>query len=607
MAEAPAAPNRFLRFWPLLALLAVQALIIAIAPSTAPTSVLGGGAAGNTGSTATVSGASGAITATTAAGAAAASTGKAGGTGTFTRAAAGPAAQSAAAAAAAGAAAAAAAAGSTAHCVGGREFAASLVFYAPPCTPGTIGAPYPGNGGATYQGVTGNTITVVDYYSNLGPEVNAIDQAQGGYVPYSGEQLWDSAMASFINSHYVLFGRTLKIITYQGQCQSVPPDTTCLTAEMDSIIQTYQPYIVLWVNNTLCSVCYAEIAKDHTIGMGGIGFSDNLSNELAPYFYSADQSSTRIETAFAQWWCAQMSSVNVPSRKVAFAGTENSAQNFNGQARRLGVISTNDPDNENTVTQVLANALASDCGDKIWHTYFYSQNINTAAQQVSAGLAAMDTPTDPANAVLCLCDSVAPQFLFEGASGDNYWPEILMANNQLMDQDNTGQNYETAPSCPSSKNCEFSNAVGISPIEAQPPQGTGPAAAVWAQQGQKASLAANLGSDSNADSFLQQFLMMANLIENAGPDLTPANMQARAPSLGAVGGGTTGHQLLGFASGDWHWSQDDRVVYWDENAVSKYNNVNGTFCQIEGSRFNLGQFPSLASGPPVPAVRPSTC
>lgn len=489
----------------------------------------------------------------------------------------------------------------------GREFDASVIYYAPACTPGIIGAPDPGNGGATYQGVTGNTITVVDYWSNYGPEVNAIDQAQGGYVSFGGETLWDSTVASFINSHYVLYGRTLKIIPYQGQCQVVPPDTTCLTAEMDSVVQTYQPYIIIWVNNTVCSVCYAEIAKDHTIAMGGIGFSDTLSNELAPFFYSSDQSSTRIETAFAQWWCAQMSSVNVPSRKVAFAGTENPSQNFNGQPRRLGVISTNDPDNENSVTQVLAPALASDCGDKIWHTYFYSQDINTAAQQVQAGLAALDTASNPANAVLCLCDTVAPQILFQGASANNYWPEILMANDQLMDQDNTGQAYESGPACPSSANCEFSNAIGISPIDSQPAQGTGPAAVMWSQEGQKASLPNALGSYSNADSYLLQFLMMANVIENTGPALTPANMQSRAPAMGSVGGGTTGHQLLGFAPGDWHWSQDNRVVYWDENTASKYNNVAGTFCQVEGARFNLGQFPSEPNGPPVPAVRPSKC
>src|SRR5438045_6942045 len=124
--------------------------------------------------------------------------------------------------------------------------------------------------------------------------------------------------------------------------------------------------------------------------MGGDGFSDKFAHALEPYFYSGGESSTRVETGFAEWWCKNMTSVGT-GRKVQYALPNNPAQNFNGQPRRLGVISTNDPDNEDTVKQVLAPALAK-CGDKIWHTYFYDQNINTAAQQVEAGISAMDTP-----------------------------------------------------------------------------------------------------------------------------------------------------------------------------------------------------------------------
>jgi hypothetical protein len=363
----------------------------------------------------------------------------------------------------------------------------------------------------------------------------------------------------------------------------------------------------MWINNTVCSACYAEIAKDHVVAIGGAGFSDQMSNQLAPYFYSSDESSSRIETAFAQWWCGQMSSANVPSRVVTQAGTENSAQNFNGKPRVLGVISTNDPDNENTVTGVLGPALQKGCGDKIAHTYFYSQNINTATQQVSAGINAMDTPSNPASAVLCLCDSVAPQFLYQGESANNYWPENLVASDQLMDLDATSQNYNTGAACPSSSGCEFEKAFGLSPIEPQQPPGKDPASAVWQMEGMTAPLGQTMGSTANADQYLLQFVMTAALIENAGPNLTPATMQANAPKMGTMGGGTSGHPLLGFAPGDWHWTQDTRVVYWDNNAKSAYDGQPGTYCQIEGPRFNLGQYPVLNAGPPIPSPRPASC
>jgi hypothetical protein len=580
------------RFWPLVALLAIQALIIVVAPSTAPSrsspATSGSGAQGaNSGSSGTGSDlASGASATTLASGAgrngspAGASPG--GKATTFNP-------------------------GDTSHCVGGYEFSTSIAWYAPPCTAGSIGVADPQNGGATTTGVSSTQITIVDYVTDYGPEVNAILQAEGQYVSYQDEQQFDSVMEKFINSHFVLYGRSVKIITYQGTCQSVPPDTSCLTAEMDSIVETYKPYAIMWLDNTVCSACYAEIAKDHVVAIGGDGFSDALSDELAPYFYSADESSTREEEGFAQWWCGQMSSVDDASRVVNQAGTANPAQNFNGKPRVLGVISTNDPDNENTVTDVLEPALQKGCGDKVAHTYFYSQNINTAAQQVSAGIAAMDTPSNPATDVLCLCDPVAPQFLYQGEADNNYWPENLVADDQLMDLDQTSQNYDSGAACPTSGDCEYYDAFGLSPIEPQPPPGQDPASVIWQMEGGSGSVGSVLGSAANGDQLVQQVIMLASLIENTGPILTAANMQARAPDMGMVGGGTTGHELLGFAPGDWQWIQDNRVVYWDANAPSPYNGQAGTFCSIEGSRFDLGQFPSEPSGPPIPSPRPSHC
>jgi hypothetical protein len=98
----------------------------------------------------------------------------------------------------------------------------------------------------------------------------------------------------------------------------------------------------------------------------------------------------------------------------------------------------------------------------------------------------------------------------------------------------------------------------------------------------------------------QNWVMLANLIENAGPTLTAANMQARAPAMGMVGGGATREAQLGFAAGDWNWAQDNAVIYWDKNATSSYNGKPGTWVAVEGGRFNLGQYPAEPSGPPIP-------
>ena len=496
--------------------------------------------------------------------------------------------------------------GSRTHCVDGREFSASIDYYAPLCTAGTIGGTY-NNGGATYQGVTGSTITVVDYYADSGAIVDTILRGEGLYVSYQQVQQVDKAWQNFINSHYVLWGRKLKIVTYHSTCQTVPPDTTCLLAEMDSIVQTYHPYAVAW-GTTLCSVCFARLAQDHTVALGGVGFSQAFAQANAPYFWSPSESSTSIEKGFAKCWCNQLTSKN-SDRVVSFAQDQNPSQDFNGQKRVLGVISTNDPDNEDTVTNVLVPALNADCGDGAsvaQHHYFYSQDISTAAQQISAGISAMDTPTDPATDVLCLCDPVAPELLYSGEQDHNYYPENILADVQGMGNDPIAQNFVSTSSqqslaCPTPQDgCEFDNAFGITSAAALPPPAKEPGVIVYRDGG---------GTDLPEKPYVasgawELWNMLASLIENTGPDLTPARMAATAPSMGTIGGGTTGHFEVGFTKGSYDWTMDSRVVYWSTTTPSPYNNKPGTFIDIEGSRFLPDAFPKL-SEPPIPKSRSS--
>ena len=587
------------RYAPLAAALAVQLVIIVLAPSTAQkgTTLASGGGGAGFAAGADTGGDNGA------GGGAGAAGGAAGGAGGVAGGAGGP--GGAASARGSGGLPPGVATGDTAHCAGSHQYDPALAYWAPPCVPGLPGAPFPNNGGSPGPGVTADSITIIDYVTNYGAEVNAILQAEGQLVTADDAKPFDAAIQSFINKRYTLYGRKVKIITYASGCQAVPPNVPCLTQEIDKVIDQYKPFGFFW-NTTLCSACFAEVARKHVVAFGGDGFSDEFANQLAPYFYSGGESATRTETAFAQWWCNQMSSTNAPSRKVKYAKTNNPSQNFNGQARRLGVISTNDPDNEDTVNKVLAPAL-SKCGDKIWHTYFYDQNINTAAQQVEAGIAAMDTPTDPANVVLCLCDSVAPAFLYNGEQHHNYFPENVIASDQQMDWDTTGQSYvygNPSLGCPTpSQGCEYDLAFGLSTESPQEAQANDEGMRIFHDGGGQGPKPPGNMTPVTASQWARYYSMIANFMENTGPNLTAANMQARAVQLPPVGGGTSGRALLAVAPGDWNWIQDTRVIYFDKHAPSPYNGQPGTYVQIQGPRFNLGQFPQMPNGPDLPGGR----
>jgi len=489
--------------------------------------------------------------------------------------------------------------GTTAHCKLGRQFDPAIAYWAPPCVPGAIGAPF-NNGGNTYQGVTAKEIVVVDYVTNYGAQVNAILKAQGNLLEYDDAKTIDRAFQNFINSHYQLYGRKLKIITYQGQCTSVPPDTDCLFSEMDTIVKTYKPFGVFW-STTLCSQCFARLAQKGVVSFGGIGFSDKFANDNAPYFYNAGMSATRVQQLFAEWWCAQMSTKNQPGRTTKYAGTQNPARNFNGSPRELGVISTNDPDNMATVKDVLYKELQRRCGERVTHEYFYEQNINTAATQVQAGIGAMNTQNNPATTVLCLCDSVAPSFVYKGEQDNEYYPENVLADVQNMGYDNVAQAYRGSLACPKpGRGCPFDNALGIVDAPITKPMNELEGVKIF-QIGSGGGSLPSTVTPFTATNLARNWSMLASLMQNTGPNLTPANMGARKASLGSVGGGNTGMPTLSFPAGSWNWVQDVKLVWWNTNQNSPYNNAKGRYFSV-GNRYGPGQFPVMPGGPDVPTV-----
>ena len=481
-------------------------------------------------------------------------------------------------------------------CASGRQYATTLSYYAPPCVPGIPGAPDPNNGGATYQGVSANTIEVVNYVADYGAEVDQILKAQGLYYNASQASVWNKVYADFLNSHYQLWGRKIHVDTIEGGCRTVPPDYPCLIQDMDKTVAKYHPYAVIW-DTTVCSECFAELSRLHVVNIGGFGFSDAFHAANAPYSWDAGESSTRIEQEFADWWCNQMTSQGGSGRTAIFAETQNAAENFTNKPRSLGIVSTNDPDNQQTVQKMLLPLLKQKCGETIGsHYYFYAQNINTAAQQSQTAEERMNTPTNPATSVLCLCDPVAPQFGLNAYANNNYWPESILATDQSMDFDTTGQTYSSSDTsqdhlaCPTpSRGCGYDGAVGLATSDPQTAVNNTDAVKVYRAQAKQQALPTTAQTLSI---FWDIWGMLGALMENTGPDLTPDRMAAAAPSMGFVGGGQTGRPLRGFARNYYSWVQDAGVVYWNKNRKSDYNGVPGHYIPIEG-RFTVGRFPKV--------------
>jgi hypothetical protein len=178
-----------------------------------------------------------------------------------------------------------------------------------------------------------------------------------------------------------------------------------------------------------------------------------------------------------------------------------------------------------------------------------------------------------------------------------------------MDWDSNAQTYSQGGqspglACPNpNQGCPWDNTVGIGAQEAQTNPDDMAAVKVWRMASGKNALPTN-GQPPALTTVWANLSMFATLIQSTGPGLTPARMQAAAVHIPARGGGTTGHELRVFQPGSWCWTHDVRVSYWNKNKKSPYNGENGTYVQIEGKRFNIGEFPTLKQPPaPLPENR----
>ena len=455
-------------------------------------------------------------------------------------------------------------AGDKSHCKGDRQFDPNIDFYAPPCVPKSNGK----NPGATYQGVTGEEIKVIQYIGSGDPAVDAILKAQGAFVELEQYKAFNAAAANFINKSYELYGRKVVIEVVQGTCKTIPPDVGCLQGEFRKLIQEKKPFAVFW-NTSLCSKCYEEMSKLKTVNLGGWNFRDEFGQRWRPYHYDVTMSGTRLAQHAGRFWCNQLNGHNAEF-----------SRGYPNKKRQLGVIATNDPQNQNTV-EIDLRAELSKCGQSYGNRkYFYEQDISTADQQRRAGVLAMRGNAadinDDATSVMCFCDLVAPAFLYQEEDNQQYYPENIVTGTGFMDTDAASQAYIGSVGCPQGNPCAFDGAFGFKSISNLEKKFNGAGFRVYAAGGGKGQTfeSANLQWD-----YLN---LISSSIQMAGPNLNPETFEQGAFRLGARG--DAAHVTRQISPGNYYWAQDVMRAYWSSTKTSPYNGKRGTYINLDQQR-----------------------
>ena len=475
--------------------------------------------------------------------------------------------------------------GDTSHCKAGKQYDPAIFLWAPPCIPKYTDK----NPGASYAGVTDSTIKIIVYVGKGNTAVDEILKAQGAYVYDDQRNAWHEVVARFINKNYELYGRKVEIKSYQGRCESIPPDYRCLRNEVREMIAQEKPFAIVW-NTSLASPFFAEASAAKVVNLGGWHFRDSFNKAMAPYHYDVQISGTQQVRQWAEWWCKQLN-----GKKAIYAGDPE----IQARTRVLGVISTNDPENKKTITEDLKAAL-SECGASYAHEYYYAQDITTADQQRRAGVAKMQEPPE-STTVLCYCDLVAPAFLYQTEEENRYYPENIIAGSGFMDSDKAARAYDKLlpgnPQCQC--NNQFVNAFGTSQIERQESYARAEDAAsrMWRAAGGPypscRSCSATRAPFDAASQSWDYFAMLATLIQHSGPRLTPANMAVGTTFTPALGGSGRITRSVNAQKNDYTWNDDMRMVYWSPTRPSSFDNEPGSYVDLyPGKRFTLGQYPS---------------
>ena len=295
-------------------------------------------------------------------------------------------------------------------------------------------------------------------------------------------------------------------------------------------------------------------AQNGIVSLGGPYQDNSFYAGRRPFRWDIFTDGTESAQQIAEYYCKKLAGRHRRPRRPVIHPTIGGRDT----PRRLGIII---PDNGNGAivpNGQLVQRLVGECsgqGDVPLITY--SSDINRAAEQTRATVAGLIDAK--VTTVVCMCDPIAPVFLTQGMTQNNYFPENLLPGMGLLDYDVLGRLYDPA---------QWAHAFGPSQLVNPVPFEQTDAAKHLAgrrQLGPAVRVAATC--------ITGYMVNVGSMIHMAGPNLNPATIEAaivgqQLPRGGwAETGGDPGVYLIKFGPDDYNAISDFREVYWDATAT----------------------------------------
>lgn len=468
-------------------------------------------------------------------------------------------------------------AGDTSHCTAdGKQFGITRTG-GPPCR-----AKWPAgadNGGATYQGVTADTIKVIIFEALPNEQVDTILGSQGLATTEQQRDAAYKAFFDFANKHYEFYGRKIVWKRIVGDCPTTPPDPDACIADASKVVKE-KPFAVIW-NTSLYASVFDVFAKKGVVSFGGQHFAKRFYTDRRPYRYDIFMDGTQSADMISEYFCKKLANKNAShsgARIHALIGNRNQVE------RKLAVVVPEIPANVENAKRVAAKTSACSGKETTYHTY--ESNIETATTQTQDTVNALIDAR--ATTVVCMCDPIAPAFLTKGMTGNTYFPEFMLPGLGLLDYDLLGRLYDTE---------QMRHAFGPSHLGLNLALDETDQARVWRTQGNSGHPCGENGCGLN----WAYVSLLSSAVHLAGPNLNPLTIEKGLLQDSRDAGGTPEAPLVRFGAGDYTSLSDAKEVYWSTTARSRVDGDTGAYIPMNsGRRYTLGAWTSQFTIPVEP-------
>ncbi len=466
--------------------------------------------------------------------------------------------------------------------------------YVAPCVPKFTG----NNGGATYNGVTSSTITLaqIEYPASANEQELEAEAAAAGDAPQPVITQVENVFLNYFNKEFELYGRhvviqpvtatgsSLEEALGQDQAQACA-DATTIASQVHAFGETGIPYELQAGGSSPFSQCAAQ--QKIVEFQGNPYYGENIFQGENPYVWGTLPSCTNIASQMAE-----VIGTELAGKKAIYAGPA-----LKNDTRKFGTFIPNVPsyigcNGSTSSTEVKLLTSKYHVPLSAINTFFhYDLDIATFAQSTQQAI--VQFKAAGVTSIILACDPFSLGLLTKAAAAQNYYPEWILEGTAATDTDNEGQTYDQAE--------VDGHMFGVSEANATSDiyGPTSPAGILY-----KKLTGHTIPPETDGD--YSQLVEIFDMLQAAGPDLTPQNLARGVHALPVLGAPS-------YSYGAWSWNNgptgtagagehtsilDARFVWWNGNITSPVNGMKGGFVASDnGKRFGLGQWPKTM--PPV--------